>query len=165
MAIFSRFEWVISNRLARSSAPHYTGHDESQNMDDDAIQFLVDNGINNVISMNQIVLTDGVIEKLRKRGISYLNLPVEDFKAPTIKQLHDAYNSYLPAQRTTLVYCGYGHGRTGTVIAAIMLLSGNPLTRDDYHKFHVEKKVQEDVLDELAKELGLPVPPPRKDEL
>ncbi|CAB4426389.1 unnamed protein product [Rhizophagus irregularis] len=160
MAIFSRFEWVISKRLARSSAPHYTGRDESQNMDNDAIQFLVDNGINNVISMNQISLTDDVIERMQERGISYLNLPVEDYTAPTIRQLREAYDSYLPAQRTTLVYCGYGHGRTGTVIAAFMLLSGNQLTRDDYHNFHVEEKVQEDVLDELAKELGLLVPPP-----
>ncbi|CAG8636898.1 10717_t:CDS:2, partial [Funneliformis caledonium] len=150
---FRRFEWVISNRLARSSTPHYTGNDGSQNMDDDAIQYLVDHGINNVISLNQFRLTDDVIGRLKERGINYLHLPVADYTAPTIYQLRQAYDSYFPAQRTTLVYCGYGHGRTGTVIAAFMLLSGNQLTHNEYCKFHVETQEQYDVLDELAKEL------------
>lgn len=111
--VFRRFRWVVPRRLARSSAPHYT--DESQNMSDDAIQYLVDHGITNVTSLNQVPLTNDVIERLRERGITYLHLPVEDFTAPTIDQLCKAHASYVSAQ-TTLVYCGYGHGRTGTVI-------------------------------------------------
>jgi protein-tyrosine phosphatase len=71
-----------------------------------------------------------------------------------LSKIHKAYESYLPAQKMTLVYCGYGHSRTGTVIAAFMLLAGNQLTRDDYRKFHMEEEVQEKVLDDLAKDLG-----------
>ncbi|RHZ80714.1 hypothetical protein Glove_132g52 [Diversispora epigaea] len=150
--IFQRFVWVIPNRLARSSAPHYTGNDESQNMDDAAIEYLVNQGINNVISLNHFPLTDG---GLQRRSIKYLHLPVADFTAPTIYQLRQAYESYLPAQRTTLVYCRYGQGRTGTVISAFMLLSGNQLTHNDYLELGVERQEQIDALDELAKEIEI----------
>src|ERR1043165_6950264 len=130
--VFRRFEWVISNKLARSSAPHYNEEegDKSQRMDDVAIKFLVKNAIKNVISMNEFILTKEEMEKLREHKIGYLHLPVKDFTAPTIKQLHDAYESYASA-KTTLVYCGYGYGRTGTVIVAFKLFEGQRYTHFD----------------------------------
>lgn len=153
--VFRRFRWVVPGRLARSSAPNYTDNDGSQRMSDDAIQYLVDHGITNVISMNGIRLPNDVIEKLRTRGITYLHLPVVDYTAPTIDQLRQAYASYRSAQ-TTLVYCGYGNGRTGTVIAAFKLFENPRLrfTHDEYRElFHVETEKQFEVLDKLTNEL------------
>ncbi|CAG8605945.1 24698_t:CDS:1 [Dentiscutata erythropus] len=152
--IFKRFKWEIRGKLARSSAPHYNEEegDKSQKMDDDAIKFLVKNDIKNVISLNEFILNKEEIEKLREHNIDYLHLPVDDFTAPTIDQLREAYASYKQAL-TTLVYCGYGHGRTGTVIAAFSLI-GHRYTYAQYHElFYVEQEEQYEVLDRLAEEL------------
>ncbi len=153
--IFKQFEWVIPDKLARSSAPHYDIKvgDKSQNMDDNAIKFLEKCKIKNVISLNEFRLPETAIMKLDSKKIKYLHLKVKDYDAPKIGQLRDAHKSYNKAQ-TTLVYCGFGHGRTGTAIAAFKLYEGKRYTRDQYRKlFHVETKEQCDVLDELAKEL------------
>ncbi|CAG8622231.1 16050_t:CDS:2 [Funneliformis mosseae] len=103
----------------------HKNNDESQNMNDNAIQYLIDHSINNVISLNQFCLTDNIIGRFKEHSINYLHLPVVDYTASTIYQLHQTYNLYFLAQRITLVYCGYGHSKTDTVIAAFMLLSDN----------------------------------------
>ncbi|KAI0248926.1 hypothetical protein BJV78DRAFT_737788 [Lactifluus subvellereus] len=137
---FRRFEWVIteSGWLARASAPNYddtatADPDSTQNMDDNAVQFLVANGNN----------------------ISYTHLSVVDFQAPTLDDLdqaQQAYTSHISGR--TLVYCGYGHGRTGTVITALQLYMGRDRTHADYYANHVEDPSQFAVLDQLRTNLG-----------
>ena len=159
---FRRFEWVITENgwLARSSAPNYDDNassdpDATQNMDDAAVQFLVDYGITHVISMNGYELSATEQRRLSDRNIAYTHLPVTDFHAPTLNQLdqaQQAYTSHISGR--TLVYCGYGHGRTGTVITALQLYMGRPRTHADYYANHVEDPSQVAVLDELKAKLG-----------
>jgi protein tyrosine phosphatase len=158
--VFRRFEWVVNGPgerpLARASAPNYDdgiGLDNTQSMDDAAVQFLVAHGITNVISMNGIELSDEEKKRLSAHSISYTHLPVVDFQAPTLSQLEQAQHSYT-SHSSTLVYCGYGHGRTGTVISALQLYWGQDRTHGDYRTNHAETEGQMDVLDQLRKELG-----------
>ncbi|KAI0248924.1 hypothetical protein BJV78DRAFT_1284371 [Lactifluus subvellereus] len=159
---FRRFEWVIteSGWLARASAPNYddtatADPDSTQNMDDNAVQFLVANGITNVISMNTYELSATEKQRLTDNNISYTHLSVVDFQAPTLDDLdqaQQAYTSHISGR--TLVYCGYGHGRTGTVITALQLYMGRDRTHADYYANHVEDPSQFAVLDQLRTNLG-----------
>ena len=58
--------------LYRSAAPNYTGRDDSQNMNEAAINFLVELGVSSVISANEIQLNEAQQSNLRDRGINYL---------------------------------------------------------------------------------------------
>ena len=86
---------------------------------------------------------------------AYMHLPVTDFHAPTLNQLdqvQQAYTSHISGR--TLVYCGYGHGQTGTVIAVLQLYMGWPQTHTDYYANHVEDPSQVAMLDQLKAKLG-----------
>lgn len=156
--VFRRFKWVVNGErpLARSSAPNYDDvieEDRTQSMDDAAVRFLVARGITNVISMNRVPLSDEEKKRLSDHGISYTHLPVPDFHPPTLAQLLDAQNSYT-SHSSTLVYCGYGHGRTGTIISALQLYWGQDRTWSDYRANEVENSDQMKVLDQLRENLG-----------
>lgn len=151
--IFKRFEWVVNERLARSSSPNYDGYDKSQHMDDAAVQFLLLHKISNVISMNQYRLSPAEERRLTDKGISYKHLGVQDYRAPTLYDLEQAQHSFT-SHSITLVHCGYGHGRTGTVITALQMYWGQDRTHGDYRANHVETPEQMAVLDQLRKNLG-----------
>ena len=160
---FRHFKWVIteSGWLAHSSAPNYhdtatADHpDSTQNMDDAAIQLLMDKGITNIISMNAYELSGIEQQRLSDNNISYTHLPVVDFATPTLAQLVQAWQLYYASHISgrTLVYCGYGHGWVGTVITALKLYMGVDQTHDDYCANHVEDQSQFSVLDQLRTQL------------
>ncbi|KAF8535037.1 hypothetical protein BDD12DRAFT_894324 [Trichophaea hybrida] len=80
--VFSRFEWVIPERLARSSAPHYVCGDEDQSMDMEAVNFLVRNGITNLISVNTQPLSMRELLLLSCHEITYTHIAVADYHSP-----------------------------------------------------------------------------------
>lgn len=155
---FKRFEWVTPGELARSSAPHYVDNDKDQNMDEASIEFLVHNGLRNIISLNSVKLTAPVVKKLEQKGISYFHSPIPDFKAPTLAQLgeiHKNFEEKKKSHKPSLVYCGYGHGRTGTIVSALQIYNGRRFPdHKAYDVNHVEKEEQRAVLDQLQRSLG-----------
>ncbi|PHH62625.1 hypothetical protein CDD81_6859 [Ophiocordyceps australis] len=155
---FHRFEQVTdylhpSDRLFRSSAPYYQRHDSDQRLTDDSIHFLQNKGINLVISLNQEAMNPEFVEKFRKSGIEYVPLPVEDFHAPTVQNFRQGYAAFKKHDSGTLVWCGYGHGRTGAMISALQvgrqseMKSPRTLSRADFDRNHVEKADQRAVLE------------------
>ncbi|PHH92906.1 hypothetical protein CDD83_3737 [Cordyceps sp. RAO-2017] len=166
---FHRFEWVMDHfkegdKIARSSAPHYddrVGKDETQDMAADSIKFLKQQGITHVISLNHYADNDKIRKALQQANIAYTPLPTKDFSPPTKEQLQEAWKAFSKYPASSLVYCGYGHGRTGTLISALQIYaeseksSPGSLTRADYDKNHVEKDTQRQLLDTLQKELRL----------
>lgn len=164
---FHRFRWVKDHmpkddKLARSSAPHYSTADSDQKLTDDSIRFLKDNKIEHVISLNsQADSNDDLKTKLKNNDIAYTPLPVKDFHAPTSNELSKGNTEYRKHRNGTLVWCGYGHGRTGTMVTALQIYaekdksSPEKLSHDDYKKNNVEQKHQGtstgqfEVLDEL----------------
>lgn len=154
--IFHRFKWVVPGRLARSSAPYYQGKDSHQKIDDAAVRVLGEYGIRNIISLNSHSLTQNEIDQLGKAGIAYTHIGLPDFSAPTLSQFATMNSVYKSVDSgATLVWCGYGHGRTGTVITALQMYGGRlPMSHDDYRENHVETQAQVNVLDELQRTLN-----------
>ena len=143
--------------LYRSSAPNYQGYDESQKLTLSAVKFLVDNGIDSIISFCKHPYSDHEKELLDREKIQYLHLPVQDFGAPTIEQLENAISRFNdPKHHSTLIHCGYGRGRTGTAVTGLQLAStgGNEPDEPAWHgENHVEMPVQMEVLKQLKGKL------------
>jgi len=167
---FYRFEWVkghipSTDRLARSSAPHYQSEDSDQHLTDESIAFLVGNKIEHVISLNSLADDSAIKKKLKDNNIAYTPLPVADFTAPTLRDLEKGNTEYKKHREGTLVWCGYGHGRTGTMVSGLQIYAENDkkypkqLSHDDYKKNYVEpmhdgkSTGQYEVLDNLQKNL------------
>jgi hypothetical protein len=151
-AVFRRFRWVTPGQLARSSAPHYNGNDEDQNMDQEAVDFLVSQGIKNVISFNGCPLSAEEMDRLSGQGITYHHIALPDYTAPTLDQL-DLLRTYYLYGGTTLIYCGYGQGRTGTGVSALQLYDGRSMSEMDFRQNGVETEDQIKVLNDLKNKL------------
>jgi hypothetical protein len=150
--VFSRFEWVIHDRFARSSAPHYVTSDEDQTMDMEAVNFLVRYSITNIISLNTQPLSKRELLLLSCHEITYTHIAVADYHSPTPDEF-DAINSSFKNSDTTLVYSGYGHGRTGTAVSALQLYSGRRLCHADFKANFVATEAQFDALKDLKEKL------------
>ncbi|OAA44742.1 protein-tyrosine phosphatase [Metarhizium rileyi] len=160
-----RFEFVSAHmapgdRLARSSAPYYYNNDTDQRITPETIAALRENGITHVISLNQEAESEEVKKALADAGIAYTPLPVVDYTNPTPEGFQRAWDRFVQNRAGgTLVWCGYGYGRTGTMITALQMYAEHERgqlhhwTRDDYLQNHVEKGVQEAALDDLQRRL------------
>ncbi|PHH66604.1 hypothetical protein CDD81_6441 [Ophiocordyceps australis] len=164
---FTRFKFITSShlhagdRLARSSAPHYDCKDSSQELTPESIEYLQHYGIKHIISLNEFADNPGIKQILKANKISYTPIPTPDFAVPSLADLYKGYKSF--AQTTdgaTLVWCGFGHGRTGLMITAINLfreaekLNPGPLTPDYVKTSHVETQAQFKALTKLQDILG-----------
>ncbi|PWW77335.1 hypothetical protein C7212DRAFT_362329 [Tuber magnatum] len=105
--VFRRFEWVVPDLLARSSAPTMTAKIPTRN----------------IISLNSVEISPGERGRLRAAKISYSHIKALEFITPEQKQFDRIWNAY-DKTRVTIVYCGYGDGRTGMAISAIQLFEG-----------------------------------------
>lgn len=162
---FKRFEWVTSHlapgdKLARSSVPHYSCGDGDQALTDDSIQFLKKKGVVHVISMNSCAYSWAIASMLKANGIAYTPLPLEDYETSRIHHLNDGIQAFR-AHRSgaTLIWCGYGHGRTGVMVSAIQIAreSEKPeptdLTLTDYRFNNIETSAQIALLNRLQTSL------------
>lgn len=144
---------LAGRRLFRASAPNYTSGDSSQNLTQTAANFLRSRGITRIISFNAVRYTQAEINRATAAGIFYLHLPVVDYGAPTLVQLQRAFDFFSNAPNaSTLVHCGFGHGRTGTGVTAIQLYSTrgvSPAESTWRTVNHVEMDVQIQVLQRL----------------
>lgn len=110
--------------LHRSSSPNYDEDvgDSSQRVDDKGIAFLHKYKIGHVICLNSDELSSfkiGTELANAKPRIEFTRVPVKDFHSPTLVDMENGYQAYLAKKTATLVWCGYGHGRTGTMITAL----------------------------------------------
>jgi hypothetical protein len=147
-AMFSNWAWVEANKLARSSAPYYHGDDDfTQRITPEVAEYLDAKLINLIVSLNYIPLKVDQVNMLDARGIAYHHIPVSDFHAPNVNALIQA--DTLMEGRTTLVWCGYGQGRTGTMVTAWEILTGRKDKNTAIDESTAEQKNQEKVLRSL----------------
>lgn len=118
---FTNFQWVLPGAVARSSQPNYTNKDRPHDITFPQIDYLKRQGIRCIISSNEYGLSDRVKSNLSTYGISYYHFKVKDFQPASPEQLRtaaDIIESHRRQNMATLVYCGYGQGRTGTIVSA-----------------------------------------------
>ncbi|PHH70590.1 hypothetical protein CDD82_7033 [Ophiocordyceps australis] len=152
---FARFEWVtgyhlkVTDKLARSSAPHYHCKDSNQALTSKSVQYLKAQGVKNVISLNEYADSPAMKRILKANKINYTPIPTKDFTVPSLAELYKGYRSFdKTTGGATLVWCGYGHGRTGLMITAINVfreaekLNPMPITATDLRVAHIETRPQ-----------------------
>jgi len=147
--VFRRFEWVIPGRLARSSAPFYDGEDADESINEISIEFLNNYGIKNIISLNSVELSPRQEGRLHRAKILYSHIKAVGCSAVTQEQFDQIWNAYDKGG-VTIVYCGYGDGRTGMAISAIQLFQGRALDENDYKENGVQCSSQIAALNALS---------------
>jgi protein-tyrosine phosphatase len=77
-----------------------------------------------------------------------------DFCPPTLETLEVA-NEFFLQHKSTLVHCGYGHGRTGTGVTALQLYAENGAPDLDLiiGENYVESRGQMEILGQLRDRL------------
>jgi len=152
-SVFRRFEWVIPGRLARSSAPYYDGEDADEAINETSIEFLHNYKIKNIISLNSVELSSRQRGRLRAAKISYSHIKAVECTAVTEEQFDEIWNAYNEAG-VTIVYCGYGDGRTGMAISAIQLFQGRALDDNDFRANGVQCSSQLAALKALSDKIN-----------
>ncbi|TWU78370.1 proteasome core particle subunit beta 3 [Metarhizium rileyi] len=137
-----------NDKLYRSSAPYYDLEDSDQRITDETIRCLRQLGITHVISLNAEADNQGIRQALQDQGIAYTALATPDFHPPSVNQLQEGWDAFRGHRQSTLVWCGFGHGRTGTMITALQMYAqaerGETLrwTREQYQENFVERDSQ-----------------------
>ncbi|KYK58800.1 hypothetical protein DCS_05818 [Drechmeria coniospora] len=150
-----------TDRLFASSSPNYNGRDSSHRITTETIEYLRANNITNIISLNEEANSDHIIRALAAANIAYTPLPVMDYLSPTLHELERGWESFLQHRSGTLIWCGYGYGRTGTMITALQMYSQQqrsefrPWTSDDYRSNFVESESQIHTLNQLQSSIQL----------
>lgn len=127
-ACFSNFQYVLDGKLARGSQPNYLGGDKVHTVTEYDVQLLRQNKISCLISANKCKMQEGGKKLLADANIGFFHFQMEDFTAPNPEQLKTVAKLIEEFRRrgTTIIYCGYGEGRTGTFVAAWALLMYMP---------------------------------------
>jgi atypical dual specificity phosphatase len=109
-----KFRWICEGEFAISARP--------QGLSD--LLWLRQSGIGAVVSVTMSTLSPSEFDEC---GLAWLHLPVEDFTAPTLKQIQ-TFADFVDDQRTlghaTLVHCSAGLGRSGTMAACHLVARG-----------------------------------------
>ncbi|PWW77332.1 hypothetical protein C7212DRAFT_342264 [Tuber magnatum] len=150
--VLRRFEWVVPNRLARSSAPYYDGEDSDESINQTSIEFLQNYSIQNIISLNSVEISPRERGRLRAAKISYSHIKALECTGLTQEQFDKIWTAYDKAG-VTVVYCGYGDGRTGMAISALQLFEGRTLSDLDYRANGVQCRSQIEALNALSERI------------
>lgn len=125
---FDRFQWVLEGKLARSSQPNYGGRDQVHTVGQQDVTFLQLMKIKCVISANEHEMNDAGRNALSGAKIAFHRFRVPDFGVPTADDFKAVAN-LIDQHPATLIYCGYGQGRTGTYVAGWAKLKHRPLVK------------------------------------
>ena len=120
-----RFYWLVDGELAGCSRPGgRIGGGGEADLEADLAE-LRERGVGAVLTLTEAPLPWGPLEA---HGLASLHLPVDDFQAPSPRQLTAALD-FIDVQRSdgraVVVHCAAGQGRTGTVLAAWLIRAGS----------------------------------------
>lgn len=106
--------WVVPGEVAATRYPRNEG----------ALRALATSGVTLIVNVHERPLPEPTLAGL---GMRTLHLPVPDMSAPTLAQLEigvRAIQSATEARERVAVNCGAGLGRTGTLLAALLVARG-----------------------------------------
>lgn len=119
MSVDLNFGWLVDGAVAGSGAP----------MDAAELEYLRAEGVRAIVRLAHPDTDPLVMEHAAviRAGLEDLQIPVEDFHAPTLEQIESALGfirQQLRVGRPVAVSCGAGYGRTGTVLACHLVFGG-----------------------------------------
>ena len=115
---FRNFQWVSLNRIARCAQPGYEGRDDTAHTLHQAqLHYLSLYDAKRVISLNHCYMDKFSVERLRSHGIAFQHIKIEDYQSLNQQHLLSICDNIQATAGATLIYCGYGQGRTGTAVA------------------------------------------------
>jgi len=104
--------WIIKGRLAGSSEPQITD-----------IPYLKDIAWGGLVSLQETANTKDLAVIL---DVPYLNIPIPDYSTPSTSDIEEIIEFYREYCENTslplLIHCTAGHGRTGTVLASLLII-------------------------------------------
>lgn len=116
--VLPNFGWLLDGEVAGSARPQSAA----------ALAALHAAGVRVVVNLGERPLPAAAVARA---GLRVTDLPVADFTAPTLAQLETAtavIEQAVGSGQPVAVCCGAGLGRTGTVLAAVLVRRGRPAT-------------------------------------
>ena len=104
---------AVDGRAWRSSAPSR-----------EALAAFADQGVRTVVDLRAERDLRDDQEILAQRGVRLVRLPIRDGQTPTPTQVHQLRDAIGDSSGLTLIHCGAGVGRTGTMVGAYVVTSG-----------------------------------------
>jgi len=146
----ANFSWVIENKLAGSARP------ESERQ----LRWLKNKGIKAIVCLNKERPLEE--EEVKRLGFEYVFIPVKDFSTPQLEDIREFVsftNEMLRQNKSVMVCCGAGIGRTGTMLAAYLVsLCSSPeealQSVKEKRGMGVESYAQKEAVFEYARQIG-----------
>jgi len=108
------FSWVIPGQLAGCAGPS----------GDEDLAFLREKGIKLIVRLAEEEKAKVTTLQVNKAGLDDLHEPIPDFCAPSQEQIDkiiEKVKSYRDRREPVAVSCGFGIGRTGTILSCILI--------------------------------------------
>jgi|SRR3990172_11286299 len=114
----ANFSFVIEGVLAGMACPG-----RFADLRDD-LTYLHQQGVGSIVSLTEYPLDPRAVESF---GFQYLHLPIPDYHAPTVDQVHTflRFMERHRARGAVVVHCAAGQGRTGTLLACALVQRGH----------------------------------------
>ena len=142
--ILERSYWVVENSILGVRMPE----------NDAEVKAICDLGVSSFISLLSGSDVNQLYETL---GVDYLWLPTTDGEPPSLDSIEKAYEFFASNKEkgAIAIHCRGGRGRTGTLIAALLIKSGMKKQEalDILYKAngqHQLKKVQLEILSKIS---------------
>lgn len=117
--MLNNFSYVVPGKLAGCAYPGIGGRLE------DAVRELDKQGVGAVVSLVEFSPAAEVFEQ---QGLAFLHQPIMDFSPPTLEQMRRIETfalGQIKEGRSVMAHCSAGQGRTGTVLACLLLSLGH----------------------------------------
>jgi len=145
----SSFRWLVPGRLGGMARPGLL-NDEATDL-----AGLRDLGVHTLITLEEDAFP---VDRLRAHGLRGDHLPIPDMGAPPVEVAHafvSQAEARIAAGETTIYHCKGGLGRTGTLLAAHLVIRGMDALHAleeirTIHPLYVQSEVQVDMLHALA---------------